>query len=80
MDDVWSYSLFSRLQVPNDLVGCVGCKGHKEGVELSNEIVDVLDFVFSGMFSTDCDPLYKTVHLRNYTGLDNDLSPLCCPS
>ena len=62
-------------------VGCVGCEGHKVRVELSNEVINVVDlFVFVALFSKDSDPGYKAVSLRSYAGLDNDLSLSCCPS
>ena len=48
---------FSR--VPSDPAGCVGCKSHKVGKELSNKIINVVDFVFGGLFSKACSP--KTV-------------------
>ena len=47
--------------VPNDPVCCVGCKTHQVSTELSNEIVDVLDLVFCGLFSKNSDPGYKAV-------------------
>ena len=74
------FQAISFSRVPNNSVGCVGCEGDKEGIELSNKVINVVDLcVFVALFSKDSDPGYKAVSLRSYAGLDNDLSLSCCP-
>ena len=58
--------------VSDDPVGCVGCKGHKVCVELSNETVDLDLVLLIGTFSKDIDPGYEAVSLRRSLTLDND--------
>ena len=49
--------VFSFSKVPNNSVGCVGCEGDKVGIELSNEVINVVDlFVIVALFSKDSDP------------------------
>ena len=72
MDDVGSYSVQSSpgfkaiafACVPDDPVGCVGCKGDKVCVELSNEIIDPVDLVLlDSTHSKDIDPGRKAISL-----------------
>ena len=69
------FQAISFSRVSDDPVGCVGCERDKVGVELYNEIIDLVDLVLLfGAFSKDIHPGYHAVSLRKSATFDNDFT------